>query len=136
MEIKLKRVEGMQFDCVSGEGHTVRIDGPPAIGGTDTGPRPMEMVLMGLAGCSAVDVMMILGKQRQNPADVEITVTAERADAIPAVFTKINIHVSCIGGEVSLKKLEKACELSMEKYCSVSKMLEPTVDITHTCDVK
>ena len=136
MEIKLKRIEGMQFDCLSSAGHTVRIDGPPSIGGTDTGPRPMEMVLLGLAGCSAVDIMMILEKQRQKPADVDITVTAERADTVPAVFTKINIHVECTGGEVVLKKLEKACELSMEKYCSVSRMLESTVEITHSCSVK
>ena len=136
MEIKLKRVEGLQFDAVSGEGHTIRIDGPPKIGGTDTGPRPMELVLMGLAGCSAVDVMMILGQQRQVPADVEVTVNAERADAVPSVFTSINVHFECIGGEVKLAKLERACALSMEKYCSVSKMLQDTVEITHTCAVK
>jgi putative redox protein len=135
MEIRLKRIEGMQFDCLSGEGHTVRIDGPPKIGGTDTGPRPMEMVLMGLAGCSAVDVLMILEKQRQEPADVEVVVTAERADAVPSVFTKVNVHFECTGGKVSQKKLERACDLSMTTYCSVSRMLEPTVEITHTCAV-
>ena len=137
MKVTLKRQghEGCKFECVNEQGNTAIIDGPASVGGKDEGVRPMQMVLMGLAGCAAVDLLLILGKQRQNPTDVEIEVEANRADAIPAVFTDIHIHF-IVSGEVSEKKLERAASLSVEKYCSVATMLQPDVKITQSASLK
>ena len=91
----------------------------------------MEMVLMGVAGCSAVDLLLILGKQRQEPEDVNISVKANRVDEIPSVFSDIHVHFE-VSGKVDEKKLIRAASLSLDKYCSVAKMLSPTVEITHS----
>ena len=86
---------------------------------------------MGLAGCSSMDLLLILSKQRQNPEDIDVTVKGTRVDEIPAVYSDIHMHFE-VSGEVSEKKLQKAADLSVEKYCSVVKMLSPTVKITHS----
>lgn len=134
-EVSLKRISGFKFEAVNSLGKTAVLDGPEKIGGTDDGVRPMEMVLMGLAGCSSFDVLHILQKGRQNVEDLEVKVQAERADAVPAVFTKIHLHFIA-SGEVSEKRLKQAVELSMEKYCSVSAMLSKSAEITHSYELK
>ena len=135
VEVKLKRVKNCNFEAVNSGGQVAMIDGPPSLGGEDKGVRPMEMVLMGLAGCSSMDLILILGKQRQNPEDIEVTVKGTRVDAVPAVYSDIHMHFE-VSGEVDEKKLQKAADLSVEKYCSVVKMLEPTVKITHAATLK
>ena len=134
VEIKLKRLSNCKFEAINRDGNTAIIDGPPALGGQNEGVRPMEMVLMGLAGCSSMDLLLILGKQRQNPEEIDVTIRGTRVDAVPAVYSDIHMHFE-VSGEVSEKKLQKAVELSVDKYCSVVKMLEPTVKITHSCKV-
>lgn len=133
-EINLKRISGYKFEAVNSLGKTAILDGPAKIGGTDDGIRPMEMLLMGLAGCSGFDVLHTLEKGRQNVEDLDISVQAERADAVPAVYTKINVHFK-VSGDVTEKRLEQAVSLSMEKYCSVSAMLGKTAEITHTTEI-
>jgi putative redox protein len=105
------------------------IDGPADLGGEHAGLRPTETLLSALAGCSAMDVLQIMKKQRQKLERLEVEVEAERADAIPAVFTKIHLRFKGYG-TIDLEKLQKAVKLSIEKYCSVSKMLQPKVAIT------
>ncbi len=133
MNIKLVRDSGVAFTCISGQGHQVRLDGPPSVGGQDSGTRPMEMVLMGLAGCSAVDLVLILEKMRLPPGKMEISVDATRADAVPAVFT--DIHMTFKASGVPADKLQRAADLSVEKYCSVAHMLQPKVKITWSVEV-
>ena len=99
------------------------------------GLRPMETVLCGLVGCSGIDVALILEKARQKIDDCEIEVEAKRADAVPAVFTDIHVHYRITGSDLDPKKVSRAVSLSMEKYCSVTKMLEPTVSITHDFEI-
>ena len=135
VEVKLKRVANCNFEAQNTDGSVAMIDGPPSLGGENKGVRPMEMVLMGLAGCSSMDLLLILGKQRQNPQDIDVTVKGTRVDEVPAVYSDIHMHFE-VSGEVSEKKLQKAADLSVEKYCSVVKMLSPTVNITHSVSLK
>jgi putative redox protein len=135
VKVTLKRVSGAKFEASNERGHTTLIDGPPKVGGHDEAMRPMEMVLVGLAGCTAVDVLMILNKQRQSFDDLDIHVEAERADAVPAVFTDIHMRVEA-SGDVLEEKLKRAVDLSIEKYCSVAKMLMPAVKITWDSAIK
>lgn len=135
MEVNLRRVSGCKFEATNENGNTATLDGPPSVGGQDAGVRPMEMVLMGLAGCSAVDVLLILEKGRQEVEDLDIRVSAERVDAVPAVFSTIHLHFAA-SGAVDEKKLQRAVALTMKKYCSVATMLEKTAEITHSCSVK
>lgn len=122
-----------KFVGESGSGHSVLMDGPPDHGGENQGPRPMEMLLLGLGGCSTFDVVSILQKSRQDVSDVAVEINAERADSVPAVFTKI--HLAFVVKGVSLKEalVKRAVALSAEKYCSASIMLEKAgVEVTHT----
>lgn len=135
MEANLHWTGGMQFVCEAGSGHAVVIDGPPDIGGRNSGVRPMEMILMGLGGCASVDVIHILKKARQNVSDVDVKLIAERADTDPKVFTKINLHFVVKGEGLSEKQVSRAVSLSSEKYCSASIMLRGSVDITHSHEV-
>ncbi len=130
MNITVRRLQGASFEATNGNGATLRMDGPVELGGTDQGLRPMETLLASLAGCSAVDVVKILGQQREPLEGLEIQVEGKRADAIPAVFTDIHLRF-IVRGPVAENKARRAVALSAEKYCSVSKMLEPTVRITH-----
>ena len=131
MKIRLTRNENVHFTAVTESGHTVELDGSAAIGGENKGGRPMEMVLAGLGGCSAIDVMSTLKKSRQQVTDCVIDIDAERADAIPAVFTRIHVQYTLSGNNLDPKKVDRAVTLSMEKYCSVTRMLEKTATITH-----
>lgn len=126
---------GMAFDATASTGHEVRMDAAPEVGGENTGPRPMEMVLMGLGGCTGIDVVMMLQKMGQDIKDVQIEIDSERADDIPKVFTKIHVHFKVIGIDLNEKKVKRAVELSAEKYCSVSKMLEKSVEMSHDYEV-
>lgn len=134
-KVTLKRIQGADFEAVNEAGVAVRVGGSAEYGGSGALMRPMEMVLVSLAGCSAIDVLHILKKQRQDVADLEIEVDGTRADAVPAVYTKIHVHFRA-SGDVDPAKLEKAVALSMEKYCSVTRMLQPTVAITSSSEVR
>ncbi len=133
--ISLKRVSGYKFEAQNSLDKTMVLDGPAKIGGTDDGFRPMEMLLVGLAGCSSFDVLHTLEKGRQEVEDLDIKVDAERVDAIPAVFSKIHVHFAA-SGKVTEKRLEQAVSLSIEKYCSVAAMLCKTAEITHSIEIK
>jgi len=120
------------FVTESGSGHAVVIDGAPEYGGRNVGPRPMELLLMGLGGCTAFDVVTILKKARQDVTSCEAELSAERADAVPAVFTKIHVRFIVKGRGLKEVQVKKAVDLSAEKYCSASIMLgQAGVEITH-----
>jgi putative redox protein len=129
IEIKLVQTGPAKFVASNAAGATLVMDGPADLGGENAGLRPMETLLSALAGCSGMDVLHIMKKQRQNLERLEVEVEGERADAVPAVFTKIHLRFKGYG-PIEAEKLQKAVELSIEKYCSVSKMLQPTVQIT------
>ena len=125
-----------KFIADSGSGHKVVMDGPPDHGGENQGPRPMEMMLMGLGGCTSFDVMSILKKSKQDVSDCVAELNAERADAIPAVFTKIHVHFKVTGKNLKESMVKRAVELSAEKYCSASIMLEKAgVEIQHSYEI-
>ena len=135
MKIELNRVnEPYHFEAVGSAGVTVAIDSSPTDGGRDAGARPMELVLMGLASCSAIDIIAILRKQRQQIDDFRVVVEATRADAIPAVFETIDVKY-LLKGELDAAKVERAMHLSAEKYCSVSAMLAKTAAINYTFEI-
>jgi len=123
------------FIAESESGHKVTMDGPPDFGGQNKGPRPMEMLLMGMGGCTSFDVVLILKKSRQDIRDCVAEITAERADTDPKVFTKIHIHFVVMGKGLDPKRVEKAVTLSEEKYCSASIMLGKTAKITHDIEI-
>ncbi|MGY0218333.1 OsmC family protein [Endozoicomonadaceae bacterium StTr2] len=132
MEVSVKWVDGVQFVGETGSGHSVAMDGPADHGGQNHGSRPMEMVLLGLAGCAAFDVVTLLRKTRQEFVDCEVKVKAERADSIPSVFTDIDLLFIVTGNNVGEKQVERAVSLSVDKYCSVARMLgNGGVNITH-----
>ena len=135
MKITMRRVSGAKFEATNEAGSAVTLDGPPDVGGQGEGMRPMELFLAALAGCSAVDVLHIMAKQRQPLEDLDIQVEGTRADAVPAVFT--DIHLTFTGsGAIDDDKLKRAVDLSIEKYCSVAKMLNPDVRVTHSAAVR
>jgi putative redox protein len=132
MKATVKWVDGAMFIGESGSGHTVVIDGPPDAGGRDMGIRPMEMLLLGVGGCSNYDVMTMLRKSRQNVVDCRVEVEADRADAVPAVFTKIHLHFIVTGVGLKESHVARAVQLSAEKYCSASIMMEAAgVEVSH-----
>ncbi|MCH9696545.1 MAG: OsmC family protein [Gammaproteobacteria bacterium] len=135
MQARIKWVENVAFMASADSGHAVAIDGPPDGGGKNLGVRPMEMMLMGMGGCTAYDVMTILGKSRQAVTDCVVELNAERADQIPSVFTRIHVHFIVTGKNLSEKVVERAIHLSSEKYCSASIMLSKTVEITHDFEI-
>ncbi|QJQ94776.1 MULTISPECIES: OsmC family protein [Halomonadaceae] len=132
MKASVKWTDGRQFVAESGSGHSVVIDGPPDHGGRNTGPRPMEMLLMGLGACTSFDVLEILEKSRAPVSDCVATIEAERADSVPSVFTKIHVHFTVAGRGLKEAQVKRAVSLSAEKYCSASIMLaKGGVEITH-----
>lgn len=126
---------GMAFEGTTESGHSVLMDAAPEVGGENKGARPMEMVLLGLGGCTSIDVIMMLQKSKQAVDDCQVEITAERSDSIPKVFTKIHVHFKITGQDLNLKKVERAVNLSAEKYCSVSKMLEHSVEMSHDFEI-
>ena len=129
MKIKLVQAGPSKFVATNPAGAVGIIDGPADMGGENAGLRPMETLLSALAGCASLDVIHIMKKQRQTLERLEIEVEGQRADAIPAVFTKIHLRFKGYG-PIDLPKFQKAVKLSMEKYCSITKMLQPSVAIT------
>lgn len=132
MQIDIQWAGGMAFDIQTGSGHSVRIDGPPDLGGENTGPRPMEMLLTALGSCSAVDVVHILRRSRADVTDCRVVVTGKRAETDPKVFTDINMEFVIAGNALRDKLVERAVNLSAEKYCSVARMLEASCKLTHS----
>ncbi|MFO8154979.1 MAG: OsmC family protein [Pseudomonadota bacterium] len=131
MQTRVKWIEGARFVGESGSGHAVVMDGPPDAGGENLGPRPMEMLLLGMGGCAAFDVVHILRKGRQSLADCVVEITAERAEEEPKVFTAIHLHFRVAGEGLTDRRVERAVSLSAEKYCSASIMLGKTATVTH-----
>ncbi|MCV9935117.1 OsmC family protein [Boseaceae bacterium BT-24-1] len=130
MKARAKWVEGMAFMGEAGSGHAVMMDGAPEYGGRNIGTRPMEMLLIGLAGCTGFDVVQILKKGRESVTGCEVEVEAERATEDPKVFTRIHITYRVSGRGLSQAKAERAVTLSKEKYCSASIMLGATAEMT------
>jgi putative redox protein len=131
MKIELRRLnDAVHFECTSEQGLRAETDGSPDVGGQDLAPRPMQMLLMAHASCSAIDVVHLLKKMRQPLTDIRVTADGERAtDEVPAVFKKIHLHY-ILSGDIDPKSAEKAIRLSTEKYCSVGVMLSKTAEIT------
>lgn len=136
MQARVKWVQDVMFVTESGSGHAVVVDGAAEYGGRNLGPRPMELLLMGMGGCTAFDVVTILKKARQDVTSCEATLAAERADAVPAVFTKIHVHFIVQGRGLRDAQVKKAVDLSADKYCSASIMLgQAGVAITHDYEI-
>ncbi|MCG5515200.1 OsmC family protein [Ectothiorhodospira sp. 9100] len=136
MKTRIKWLDNATFVGESGSGHAVVMDGPPEHGGRNLGPRPMEMLLLGMGGCTAFDVMQILRKSRQAVTDCELEVSAERAETDPKVFTRIHVHYIVTGHDLSEKHVARAVSLSAEKYCSASIMLGKVAEITHDVEIR
>ena len=135
MNISVNWVDGLLMVGKSDSGHTITMDGPPESGGENLGVRPMEMLLLGVAGCTMIDVVTTLKKMRQDLSYLETKINAERATDHPKVFTDIHIQFILKGQNLDEKKVDKAITLSAEKYCSASIMLGETATITHDFEV-
>lgn len=137
MKIELKRInQAVHFEGFNEEGHSILIDGSPDYGGEGKGVRPMQLLLMSLAGCSSIDIVFLLKKMRQPLEDIRVEVTGNRStDEIPAVFKHIQLHF-ILRGELDETKVAKAISMSVEKYCSVARMLEKTAGITWTFEIE
>ncbi|MDD2767441.1 MAG: OsmC family protein [Methylococcus sp.] len=135
MKARIKWVDNMAFLGESGSGHAVLMDGPPESGGRNLGVRPMEMLLLGMGGCTAFDVIHILKKGRHDVRDCEVHLEAERAETDPKVFTRIHAHFVVKGKELREDAVKRAIELSAEKYCSASIMLGKSAVITHDYEI-
>ena len=135
MNVRIRWTDHMSFVAETGSGHTVVMDGPPDHGGRNLAARPMEMILVGMGGCSAFDVMHTLNKARQPVEDCQVVLDAQRADTVPAVFTKIHLHFLLAGPGLDPGRVKRAVELSVEKYCSVIMMLRDSVEITYDYEV-
>ena len=122
--------EGAAFKGLTEEGCHLTLDGSPSLGGQGKGPRPMELVLFGLAGCASMDVLHILRKGRLDLSHAEVLATGHRVDSIPAVFDKIHLQFELGGIGLTEQKAQRAIDLSLEHYCSVAKMLSPHVEMT------
>lgn len=136
MKARVKLIEGVSFVGQSESGHSVVMDGAPESGGNNLGVRPMEMLLLGLGGCSSFDVVYILRKSRQVVTDCVADLTAERAGSDPKVFTRIHVHFTVTGKGLDPKRVEQAVTLSAEKYCSASIMLGKTAVMTHDFEIQ
>jgi putative redox protein len=125
----------MAFAARSGSGHIVVMDGAPEGGGNNLAPRPMELILAGAGGCTAYDVVMILNKSRQDISGCEVQLKADRAETDPKVFTRIHFHFIVKGRALKSEAVDRAVNLSAEKYCSASIMLGKTATITHDWEI-
>jgi putative redox protein len=128
---KISWVEGALFVAESGTGHTFTMDGAEDVGGRDLGPRPMEVLLMGMGGCTAIDVVSMLKKQRQDITGVEVAMTAERASDYPKVYVDVKLTYTVRGRKLNKALVERAVTLSDEKYCSATAMFKKTATVTH-----
>ena len=135
MKARIQWAGEAMFLGESGSGHVVVMDGPPESGGRNLGVRPMEMVLIGLGGCSNFDVVSILKKARQPVESCEAFLEAERASEDPKVFTKVHFHFTVTGKNLNPSTVERAINLSHDKYCSASIMIAKTAELTHSFDI-
>lgn len=126
---------GMAFEGAADSGHTIVMDTAPDFGGENKGLRPMEMMLLGMGGCTSIDVMNILKKSRQDVTACVAEMSAERADSAPKVFTQIHVHFKVTGNDLDPRRVERAVQLSAEKYCSASIMLGKTAEISHDFEI-
>lgn len=136
IKIELKRLnDAFHFEAANENGNSVHIDASPDIGGTNQGMRPMQMLLAALGGCSSIDVVNILKKQKQELKDIQVTITGEREkDAVPSLYTEVHAHFKLFG-RLDKDKAEKAVSLAVDKYCSVAKTLEKTAKVTHSFEI-
>lgn len=136
MHAELRWEGGAAFTARSGSGHELRLDGPPEHGGENSGLRPMEALLLGLGGCAAFDIVHILQRARQDVQGCDLRLSAERAEEVPAVFTRIQMRFQLRGRELSEAQVERAVRMSAEKYCSASIMLQRAgVEIRHDWEI-
>lgn len=134
--IQLNRLnDAFHFEASNENGNKVHIDASPDIGGTNQGMRPMQMLLAAMGGCSSIDIVNILKKQKQDLKDIKVTVTGDREEgAVPSLFVKVHAHFKLFGN-IDKDKAEKAVSLSVDKYCSVAKTLESKATITHSFEI-
>jgi putative redox protein len=135
MKARVKWVEDVQFVGESGTKHSLIMDGPENLGGHGTGMRPMELLLLGLGGCTSFDVVEMLKKSRQNIIDCIVEIDGQRSESIPKIFTDIHIHYIITGSNIKEAHVKRAIELSSEKYCSASLMLGKSANITHDYEI-
>ncbi|CAC9598116.1 Protein YhfA [uncultured Gammaproteobacteria bacterium] len=131
MKSTVRWIDGMMMVGESASGHAIVMDGPEDLGGKNLGIRPMEMLLLGMGGCTTVDVVSTLKKMREIVNDCRVEISADRADEHPKVFIKIHLHFIIKGENLNEKKVAKAVSLSADKYCSASIMLGKTAIVTH-----
>ena len=136
MQARIKWVQDATFLGESGSGHAVVMDGPPDHGGRNLGVRPMEMLLLGMGGCTAFDVVSILKKSRQPITDCVAEIEAARAEQDPKIFTRIHVHFIVTGKGLDDKRVARAVSLSADKYCSASIMLGKAAKITHDYEIR
>ena len=136
MKARVKWLDGLTLVGEAESGHALVMDGPPDLGGHNLGVRPMELVLLGMGGCTAVDVLHILRKARQAVSDCVVELEADRAAEDPKVFTRIHIHFIVTGRDLSEAQVRRAVNLSAEKYCSASIMLGKTATISHSFELR
>ena len=136
MKARIQLVEGMTFIAESGSGHAVVVDAAPDVGGKNLGARPMELVLMGTGACSAIDVVHILRKARQDVRGCVVDLDSERSPEDPKVFTRIHLRYVVTGRALAASQVERAIKLSKEKYCSATIMLAKTAEITWDYEVR
>lgn len=136
MECKVRWAgEGVSFEAHTASGHKLIMDGAPEAGGSNLGPRPMELLLAGTGGCTAFDVVLILRKGRHDVTGCEVSLDATRAESDPKVFTRIHFHFTVTGRNLRQDVVKRAIELSKEKYCSASIMLAKTAEITYDLEI-
>lgn len=135
MKTRIKHIENVCLMAESESGHSLIIDGSAEIGGRNLGVRPMELILMGLGGCTTMDILTILRKKRQNITDCVIEIDSQRRDKVPKIFSKIHLHFIITGENLNEKHVQQAVQLSTEKYCSVSEMLKHSVEISYDYEI-
>ena len=135
MKARVKWVEDVQFVGESGTKHSLIMDGPENLGGHGTGMRPMELLLLGLGGCTSFDVVEMLKKSRQNIVDCVVEIDGQRSETVPKIFTDIHVHYIITGSNIKEAQVKRAIELSSEKYCSASLMLGKSANITHDYEI-
>ena len=135
MNISVKWIDGMLMVGKSDSGHAIVMDGPPEIGGENLGVRPMEMLLLGMTGCTVIDVVSTLKKMREDVVDCQTQVSADRSEEYPKVFTNIHVHFLLRGKQLNPLNVDKEIKLSAEKYCSASIMIGKTAIITHDYEI-
>lgn len=135
MKAKVTYTDGMQFVGQASSGHAIVMDANHDVGGEDTGLRPTELLLIGIGGCSGMDVISILKKKRQDVTGLEINIEGSKAETHPKKFTTMHVHYVIKGNDVSEEAVKRAVDLSMDKYCSVKASLEPMVKITYSFEI-